>query len=236
MKFPIAETIVTAICLAILLGLGTWQVQRLHWKNDLIARLQTQYDAPETQALTPEKLASLTQEDMPMAYGAVNGHWLRDKAILLGPRTEDGRMGYHLLVPLALDNDHVLIVNGGWVPDMWKDTLQERLAILPAETVTVRGILRKPDWSSFASQNSPGNDLWFRADIDQIAGAKGITNAYPFLLYADSIEPPLHDVIAQETHWLPRNKHLQYAIFWYAMAAVMLGVYGFYVKSKNKIS
>ena len=106
--------------------------------------------------------------------------------------------------------------------------------MLPDGPVAARGVIHKPDWSSFASKNSPGNDMWFRADIGEIAEAKGIANPYPFILYADRIAPELPDVEAHEEHWLPRNKHLQYAIFWYALAVAMLGVYGFYVAGLNK--
>lgn len=234
MKLPIKETITTVCCVAILAGLGTWQVKRLEWKNSIIDRLNLAYDsADKSKPLDNSFLTDLALQETPLTYGRVEGRFLRDKAILLGPRSDDGRMGYDLLVPIAVKGDHILIVNTGWVSDMWKDSFEERLATLPIEDVSIRGVIHKPDWSSFTSQNSPKNDLWFRADVKEIAREKDLKSPYPFIIYADNISPQLYDVKMHEERWLPYNHHLQYAIFWYSMAVVMLGVYGFYTFGKR---
>jgi len=233
-RLPPRETFITFCGVAILVCLGTWQVQRLEWKNDIIAKLNTGYDAGVRADNTSEAaLAAWSLEDAPIGYAALDGRFLRENAILLGPRTHDGRVGYHLLIPLQVQ-DRTLIVNAGWVDELWKDDTESRLAGLPMETVTVKGAIHKPDWSSFASKNSPANNMWFRADLEEIAREKELENIYPFALYAHSIAPALHDVIPHAERWLPRNKHLQYALFWYAMAGALLGVYGFYVAGYNK--
>lgn len=234
MKLPLKETIMTGVCVTILLGLGTWQVQRLQWKTGIIDRLNTAYqEAGKSAALSGDQLSALALQHDPLTYGHIEGRLIRNKAILLGPKTEDGRMGYDLLVPLDM-KDHTLIVNTGWVSDLWKDNIEERLAALPVDEINLRGVIHKPDWTSFTSKNSPANDLWFRADINEIAAAKDLKSPYPFILYADSISPQLYDVKLHEERWLPRNQHLQYAIFWYSMAAVMLAIYGFYVAGLRK--
>lgn len=232
MRLPLGPTVMTISCVAILASLGTWQVKRLEWKNGIIAKLNDSY--AHAAPLGEAQLAQWSHEDEPLGYGSVHGRLQRDKAVLLGPRTEEGRVGYHLLLPLAMDDGRTLIVNTGWVNDMWKDDPDERLALLPAGPVTARGVVHKPDWSSFASKNSPANDMWFRADIGEIAKAKDVENSYPFILYADRMSPELPDVVPHEERWLPRNKHLQYALFWYALALAMLGVYGFYIAGQNK--
>lgn len=232
MKLPLGPTVMTISCVAILASLGTWQVKRLEWKNGIIGKLNDSY--AHAAPLTKAQLSQWSHEQEPLGYGSVHGRLQRDKAVLLGPRTEQGRVGYHLLLPLILDDGRTLIVNTGWVSDLWKDDPDERLALLPVESVTAKGVIHKPDWSSFASKNSPSNDMWFRADIDEIAKAKDVENPYPFILYADKILPELPDVQAHEERWLPRNKHLQYALFWYALALAMLGVYGFYIADQNK--
>lgn len=222
--------------MAILLSLGTWQLKRLEWKNAIIEKLDADYkNAARTPVLSFTQLDDLSAQTTPLSYGSVEGRILRAGAVLLGPRTNEGHMGYHLLLPLSLQNGKTLIINTGWVNDLWKDDFEDRLAMLPQGPVTVRGVLHKPDWSGFASKNSPANDLWFRADIGEIAAAKNLKNLYPFLLYADSSRPVLHDVTYQKDAWRPRNKHLQYALFWYALAFAMLGVYGFYIRSRVRL-
>ena len=232
MKLPLGPTLTTVCCVGILAALGTWQVQRLHWKNGIIETLNAGYE--KSSPITDAQLADWSLQKEPLGYGSVYGRLQRNKSILLGPRTEDGKVGYHLLVPVELEDGKTLIVNAGWVSDMWKDNTEDRLALLPMEPVTARGVIHKPDWSSFASKNSPANDMWFRADIAEIAKAKDIAEPYPFVLYADRISPEFPDVQPHEERWLPRNKHLQYALFWYALGVVMLAVYGFYVAGLNK--
>ncbi len=234
MRLPLRETVTTVCCVAILVGLGSWQVKRLDWKNDIIEKLQAQYaNAAKAPTLSAAKLDELAAQKDPLAYGTVHARLLRDQSILLGPRTEEGRMGYHLLVPAVLSNGHTLIINAGWVNDLWQDNIEDRLAVLPADA-DIRGILHKPDWSSMASKNSPSNNMWFRADVNEIAAAKELKDPYPFILYADHATPDLYEVKPHEDRWLPRNMHLQYALFWYSMAIVMLGVYGVYVAGWRK--
>lgn len=235
MRLPFKETITTVVCVVILCGLGTWQLQRLQWKNHIVQTLQTAYATQDQDTLlSPDVLETLANTDNPIAYGRVEGTLLRDKALLLGPRTQNGKAGYHLIIPLQTPQNHVLLVNVGWVSELWKDTFEDRMASMPHDLVHIKGLLRKADWSSFSSKNSPGNDLWFRADIGEISKAKNLENTYPFLLYTDSSTPELIDVTLHEKGWLPRNKHMQYAFFWFAMAVAMLGVYGFYIVGAGK--
>ena len=234
MRIPLKETLIAGTCVAILCGMGVWQVQRLQWKNHIIAELQESYTAGKDHKIADDVLAAVNKHNRDFAYGTIEGHLLKDKAILLGPRMLDGRSGYNLLIPMELpDNNGTLIVDTGWVSDLWNDTLEERLATLPLD-VTVRGLVRYPDYSSLASNNSPENDLWFRADPLEIAKAKDLKDTHAVLLFADNIDPPLQDVSPHAEKFLPRNKHMQYALFWFAMAAAMAGVYGFYVAGLNK--
>jgi surfeit locus 1 family protein len=124
----------------------------------------------------------------------------------------------------------MLFVNAGWVGEEWKGAAKDRLSTLPQGDIMFGGLLRKADWSSFASPNSPEKDQWFRPDLAEIAKARNVPKYYPFLLYADQANPTLNGVELHETGWLPRNKHLQYALFWYALALAMAGVYALYYK------
>jgi surfeit locus 1 family protein len=235
---PLYQIGAVVIGVGILCTLGTWQMQRLHWKNDIIVALEKDYAALEANRaslIPPARLQELSKEEQPLAIGKLRGSFIREDAILLGPRTESGRAGYHLLMPMRLD-EKIILINTGWVDAIWKDDLAGRLVFIPQEQVTVTGVLRKPDWSSFASKNSPANDAWFRADVEEIAQVKDLENVYPFILYANGTTPPLHDVTPIDQHWLPRNKHLQYALFWYAMALTLLIVFGFYWRSYDVLA
>ncbi len=235
---PLIQTIIVIIGVGILCALGTWQVQRLQWKSDMIEKLEAGYAALENNQaplLQKAELQKISAAEQPMAIGRVRGSLRRDGAILLGPKPDEGRIGYHLLIPLNLIDGGTIIVNTGWVDAIWKDDPADRLVMLPQENVTITGVLRKADWNRFTPKNSPSQDQWFRADIDQIAAAKNLNDVYPFILYASASQPELHDVKPLDQRWLPRNKHMQYALFWYAMALTLIVVYGFYWKSRKAL-
>jgi len=237
-KKTIIELVFVLGSVALLMTLGTWQLQRLEWKESLIQTLQQGYEALDeghSEYLTSKTLVDLEKQTSPLAVGQIQGRLLRDKAILMGPRIEDGRAGFHLLIPLEITSDHTLLVNAGWVSDLWHDTIEERLAAMPQQMITVQGIIRKPDWNRFSSANSPENNLWFRPDLDEIRAAKDLRSLYPFILYATGTEPPLStDLVLHKQDWFPRNNHGQYALFWYAMALALIGVYAAFKWSRRK--
>lgn len=230
MKIPIPETLITCICVAVLCGLGTWQLNRLTWKEHIIAGLQSAYDAKET-SVSGEDLDKLAKQDTPFKYGTITAKLIPQKSAFIGPKTQDGDIGYHLLIPGTLPNQKTLFINAGFVSEEDKGAL---ISTLPQKTIQATGLIRKSDWSSFASKNSPANDLWFRADINEIAQTKNITDVYPFILYADTFSQTLKGVKPHEKGWLPRNKHAQYAAFWFSMGFVLLVIYGLYIYTQNK--
>lgn len=224
MKFPIWASLFTLIGVIILLGLGTWQVQRLNWKNDIIAKLDAAYDAEDGQ-----KLDFSTASNSDFSYGEVMGHFEDDKTIALGPKTMNGKVGYDVLVPLILSGERSLIINLGWTNQPLESVPVKQAA--GKGLVKISGLTRKPDWNSFTSENAPEKDLWFRADIDEIAEHHDLPTPYPFILYAEKANKP---VVMEQVRWYPRNKHFQYAVFWYVMAAALVVVFSLRFFGKNK--
>ena len=102
----------TAAMLAVLLGLGTWQVERLHWKQDVLSQIARAEAAPAVPLPdTPEpyikvKATGHLRDDLSASYGAE----VRD--------TPAGtQLGTQLIVPLELDDGIAILVERGWVPD-----------------------------------------------------------------------------------------------------------------------
>lgn len=203
--------------LATLVALGTWQYQRLQWKNALIDELNAQYEAlPSRSAvITRAKAEAVLQENpRPFLVDKASGLLIRDKAVFIGPSSRNGISGYDVIVPMVID-DGTLLVHLGWVRADNRASLS-----LPSRRVIANGIARKPDYSSFASKNSPANELWFQADIDDIAKARHLTRVAPLVFYANDITPSVDNIDMPMERWLPRNKHFQYMLFWYGMAAL----------------
>lgn len=224
-KVPVWGTILTILGVIILCALGTWQLQRLQWKQDILDKLDNAYKANQNAALNP---ADMTKNDF--MYGRVTGSLLAEKAILLGPRVRDGIVGEHLIVPLET-NDGVLFVNLGWT-DQTLDS--QPLDIYKGQTLWLEGLARAPDWNSFTPDNIPQEDIWYKTNIEQIADTKSLANPLPYILYAERASVDFNGLFPNHKRWAPNNNHLQYAFFWFAMAAAMIGVYGlrFFYKRK----
>lgn len=220
MKLSVWATVFTLIGIAILITLGTWQIQRLQWKNTIIAQLDSAYNNTRD-----AKLDLVQAEQQDFSFGHITGMFMPERAILLGPKTKDGTVGKDLIVPVRIDKKRDLLVNFGW-------TEARELGALPihhaqGKPITISGLTRKPDWNSFTSNNSPEHDLWFKADINQIADAKDLKSPYPFLLYAETASYKFDSAFPNNERWYPRNKHMQYALFWYTMALALAAVYVF---------
>ncbi len=216
MKLPFWATLLTILGLCVLCVFGTWQLQRLAWKNDIISQLNQAYDSPQNAAL---KLEEITGNEL--IYGRVNGIFMPDKALLLGPRTSNKEIGNDLLVPLKIGKN-TLIINMGWTPYPLD---QQPIHHLKSRKVWFEGLIRKPKWNAFTPENLPEKDIWYKADIEEIAKTKSLKAPYPFILRAENASHKFDAAFPNNHRLLPNNNHLQYAFFWFAMAAALASVY-----------
>ena len=215
MKLPFWATFLTLLGLCILCALGTWQIQRLTWKNDLISRLDAAYESSASTALD---LDNINQD---YVYGRIKGRFMPDNALLLGPRTQDKKIGHDLIVPLKTGN-RTLLINMGWsdwpLGEMPIHHLQNR-------NVWFDGMIITPGWNSFTPPNEPDKNMWYRLDVKEIAETKQISDPYPFILRAEHASHKFDAAFPNNKRIYPKNNHLQYAIFWFAMAAALLTIY-----------
>lgn len=210
------------ICL--LAGLGTWQLDRLAWKEALIVKRQAMLAAPP---LTLNGVAEGT-DVAPYRRVRVTGSFLHDKERVVGPRTRRGAVGWHMVTPLKLDDGGMVLVNRGWVPHNRKDPARrgERQGTGP---VTVEGVVRKPSKRGyFAPDNEPANNQWFHIDPTALAQALGLSNVAPYWVIAGPAPNPGGYPKGGHGVTMPPNNHLQYAGTWFGLAlvfAVCLVVY-----------
>lgn len=229
------KNIITILCLMIafitLLTLGTWQMQRLTWKNEIIDQLEAVYAVDADKTLYKFDDLKINDDAVPVLYGSVQGQYLYDKEILAGPRPLDGKIGYYVVTPLKMKNGY-MFVHRGFIQIDNKDRMSETHINKP---IKVSGLFRAPDWNSFTPDNNPANDVWTKLDLEQIAEAKGIESFAPLMLYSEKTNAPHPLLKTQDARWMPRNKHQQYAIFWFGMAFVLAILIGLYIRSLKKI-
>ena len=206
------------------LALGVWQVERLHWKEGLIAQRAAAFAAPPV--AVPRTLADARPLDLHRVVA--DGVFLNNKEVLvhaIAPSSlAAGGLGFDVLTPLRLADGRIVFVNRGFVPAALKDPAA-RQAGEPAGQVHVAGRLRlphsaKPGW--FLPDNRPitaaGRGEWYWIDLPMLAATDGLPGAAPFYIEADAAPNPggwpLGSAALPE---LP-NHHLQYAITWFSLA------------------
>jgi surfeit locus 1 family protein len=221
-------TVFAAGALVVLLGLGTWQVERLHWKEALIA------DREAAMAAAPAPLPRTLDEARALDFHRVSasGTFLNDREFFVGAVDDVGHNGYQVVTPLRLDDGAVLLVNRGFVPEGRKDPAS-RAAGEPQGETTVSGILRlppqgKPAW--FVPDNSPERNYWFYVDVPAMARAGGLDRVLPFYVEADATPNPGGLPRGGQTRISLPNNHLQYAMTWYGLAIVLVVMYAVFVR------
>jgi surfeit locus 1 family protein len=222
------------VAFAVLIGLGTWQIQRKAWKENLIAALTERLRAPPRALSSASQWPSLDRDDNEYRRVTFTTTFENDKearvfASATGFRPDVNGPGYWVFTPAKIADGSVVIVNRGFVPEGRQDAATRKQGEL-ASPVAIIGALRWPDdryW--FTPKDDPAHNLWFSRDPSAIAAAKGLEGVAPFYVEQEAPTPPggLPQpgklVVA-----LPDN-HLQYAVTWFGLAAVLLGVFGAWV-------
>ena len=216
-------TIVTLPALLVLIGLGSWQLQRLQWKNDLISSFEarSRADAIAIPGVNDEL------DDLEFRSLALDGVFQHDMETFLTGRTYEGNAGFHVVTPLLLDDGRIILVNRGWVSEDYRDPAKRAFSQIHGKT-SVSGILRRPGVKGyFVPENEPANGFWFTLVPSQINRHLGLGDAAIDQFYADALRTS--DVvtlpIAAKTKLNLRNAHLSYAITWYGIALALIGVY-----------
>lgn len=222
-----------------LIGLGIWQIQRKAWKEGLIALLTERLAAPP-EALPPTK-AWLQLNAANNEYRRVKFHATVDnapEALVFASATafrpDVSGPGYWVFAPARLADGSVVMVNRGFVPDGRRDPKSRPDGQLSGP-IDIVGAMRWPDtrhW--FTPNDDPAHNLWFARDPVAIAAAKNFGPVAPFYVEQEAPMPP---------GGLPRpgklvvslpDNHLQYAITWFGLAAVLAGVFVSYAFTSRR--
>jgi surfeit locus 1 family protein len=215
---------------AVLIALGTWQLERKAWKEALIARLTDRLAAPPAALPPPSAWSTLERNANEYRKVKLDGEFDNaDAALVYGAasalRPDVSGPGYWVFTPLRLaGGDTFVMVNRGFVPEAEKDAVSQGTGQLLGP-VAIVGAMRWPEarhW--FSPPDDPAHNLWFTRDPRAIAEAKGIHPVAPFYVEQESPVPrsglPRPGRIAVRL----RNAHLQYALTWYGLALVLVVV------------
>jgi surfeit locus 1 family protein len=199
--------------------LGTWQVHRLAWKRALIASVDQRVNAAPVAPPGPGAWGQA--EDLAYLHVHLHGHFLNDRETLTQAVSDYGP-GAWVMTPLVTDQGFTVLVNRGFVPDD-RRAPATRAAARPQGVVTVTGLLRISEpKGGFLQSNRPEADQWHSRDVAAIAAKRGLAGVAPYFVDADGTPNPGGWPRGGLTVIQFPNNHLQYAITWYGLAAMML--------------
>ena len=165
----------TVVMLLVLIGLGTWQVYRLHWKQGILAQIAAAEAAPPV---------PLPPDPTPYTKVSVTGRLQFDLAAQFGAEVRDTRagptMGFFQIVPLERARAPTVLVDRGWIPQRREVPLDD-----PSGVVTVTGYVRPgdhPHWFSAADDEAARQ--FYTLDPKVIGAAVGVPDPAPFVLVA----------------------------------------------------
>jgi surfeit locus 1 family protein len=212
--------VVALAALAVLLGLGTWQLERKAWKESLIATLDRRLSETPIALPSSAEWAGMTPDNSEFTRVRVRAQFLKDSDALVytsgsAIRDDVKGTGYFVFSPAHLPDGQQVVINRGFVP----------ARAYPAQSGSqdIVGSIRWAETpSSFVSDHDAAGEIWMVRDPSAMAKFKGWGTVAPFYIEQEAPVPP-----GGLPHPAPlkvrlRNDHLNYAITWYGLAAVLV--------------
>lgn len=218
----------------VLIALGTWQVQRLAWKEELIARIDARIHAAPVPLQTVLNAQS-AGEDIEYRPVKLRGRFdhAREQYFLA---THRGASGWHVYTPLETDAGDWIFVNRGFVPYDRRDP-----ALRPEgqieDIVEITGLARsapgeKP--SIIVPDNDPEGRTYYWKDLSAMRVSAGLPEVLPLFVDADDAPNPGRLPEGGVTLVSLPNNHLQYAVTWYGLALALAGVLAFWIAGQRR--
>jgi surfeit locus 1 family protein len=236
-------TLMTLVMLPVLIALGNWQLQRMYWKEDLIARLAA---ARTAEPVSLKEVWDRFRRGENIEYARVRVAGTFDHGSerhLYAPTTQS--QGWDVFTVLDAPEGRIY-VNRGWVPDKHKDPAT-RVEGQIAGPATVTGLARLPEATgAFTAQDDPKGNRWYHRDpveffwngktpdqrriIEATARFKMVA---PFSIDAEP-EPanPGGWPKASATEIRVANRHLEYVVTWWGLAATLVVVFFLFARKR----
>ncbi len=218
--------------IAVLCGLGLWQLQRLAWKEALLAEVTARAGAQPI-ALAAALAADDDADDIDFIKVAASGIYLPAETKFM-IQTFDAGPGWQVVTPFKSSDGIFVLVDRGVVPD----TMRAAVAT-PAEPVELVGIVRRHGTGRgpFTPDNDDAANIWYWWDVPAMLALSDIPadlKVAPFVLQLLPVEGDSSFPRPQRPDAGLRSNHLQYAITWFALALVLAAVAVLHVRGQMK--
>ncbi len=226
-------TLFMGLVIALLVGLGLWQLERRAWKEALIAKVEARVKA-EPVGLDEAIIMARGGEDVSYLRVRVEGRFAHDQERYLYALSGN-EPGWHVITPLMTAGGKAVLVDRGFVPKALMGPTSRRAGQVEG-LVSVAGLARPPEQQGlFVPDNAPDENRWFWRDLSAMASSlppATRANLAPFFIDAEASSIPGGWPRGGETRLTFPNDHLQYAITWFLLAGCVLAVYLVYLRGR----
>src|SRR5262249_32889071 len=211
--------------LALLVGLGLWQLERRQWQESLLAKVAAR-TTPAPIPLAAAEALLRAGGDVEYLHIIARGHFLHDKERYLYAPTPAG-LGWHVYTPLEVAPQRYLWVNRGFIPEDRRPPSTRARGLAGGE-VDVAGLVRAaPRKGLFQPNNDASGHLWYWPDLAAMsASAFPAAQTLGFSIDSDlNPAPPGGLPRGGVTRLELPNRHLEYALTWFGLAVTLISVY-----------
>ncbi len=230
----IAPGVATLIALAILVSLGAWQLQRLEWKDGLVARMQARIHAVPQPLPSRENWPKLQLVDYEYLRVTARGVFEHEYETVVFHAGGSGVLeaGWLVMTPLRLSSGGRILVNRGFVPMTLQEPATRAAGQIGGET-QITGLLRAPEPRNlFTPADKADSRAMFVKDPAAIAARFKLDGVAPFLIDADASPSPGEWPKGGQTTMSIPNNHFSYALTWFGLAVTLLIMFGLFAKRR----
>lgn len=197
---------------AVFVGLGLWQLQRLEWKEGILAQIEAQI------AADPGPLPAVPDPEADTYRPVIVSGQFENAELLVLVSSRDWGPGFRVIAPFVTGDGRRIMIDRGFVPT------DQRAAARSDGAAVIEGNLHWPDERSGSTpEDDVTGNWWYARDVGKMAAHLGTE---PVLVIARSVTDPSILPLPVTTEGV-RNKHFEYAMTWFLFAATWVVMTGF---------
>jgi surfeit locus 1 family protein len=211
-------TIFVTLFITLFCFLGTWQLYRLQWKEDLINKIDQGLKS------TPIRYSEKITNDYQRVI--LNGKYNFENQIYLYSLNSNGQPGFDVITPFQTIEGYNILINRGWI----NKEMKNNPTIDSVDKKKIQGLMRKiVKKNIFKPENDVQKNIWFTINLNQIKEITGKNfSNYVIFLEDNMINSPTPKKITIDVP----NNHLKYAITWYSISISILFYFLYFRKQK----
>ena len=203
--------IYSSMALLILVSLGTWQLERLRWKTDILSSMKESLSLPPLK-ITSQVIDNIDQYSFRRIQ--LTGNYLYKDNITIYSKVFNKKVGKHLIVPLETKYG-IILVNRGFIPSDFN--IENNIK---SGEISINGIVKfQQKINYFTPNNNVIKNEWYYININEVSNFLSLPLLNFYIVEENNIEEK-YPVGSQYNINIP-NDHLQYAITWFSLALAL---------------